>query len=109
MTGAHWPSAGESVRLRRTVTSRCLTPSASPGSGSISDLPSDVLNQPRLARAIGVIYRPEIGLHNHYFEARLAQPFDAVIHIDRSRALEPLERGALWDREEPADTYPNGL
>jgi len=77
---------------------------------STSDLPVlDVLNQPRLERAIGVIYRPETELQSHYFEAHLAQQFDAVVHIDHTRALEPLERTPLWDRGEPAETFPSGL
>ena len=77
---------------------------------STAELPvHDVLSQPRLERAIGVIYRPETELQSHYFEAQLAQQFDAVIHMDRTRALEPLERTALWDRGEPAETFPTGL
>lgn len=67
------------------------------------------LSEPRLERAIGVIYRPETELQSHYFEARLAQQFDAVIHIDRSRALEPLERTPLWNGGEPPETFPSGL
>jgi len=77
---------------------------------STSDLPvHDALSQPRLERAIGVIYRPETELQSHYFEAHLAQQFDAVIHMDHTRALEPLERTALWDCGEPAETFPSGL
>ena len=67
------------------------------------------LSSPRLERAIGVIYRPETELQSHYFEARLAKQFDAVIHMDSTHPLEPLERTALWDRGEPAETYPTGL
>jgi erythromycin esterase-like protein len=67
------------------------------------------LELPRLERAIGVIYRPETELQSHYFEAQLDQQFDAVIHMDRTRALEPLERSPLWDRGEPAETYPSGM
>jgi erythromycin esterase-like protein len=70
---------------------------------------SSVLSRPRLERAIGVIYRPETELQSHYFEARLGDQFDAVIHIDRARALEPLERTPLWDLGEPAETYPTGI
>jgi len=77
---------------------------------STSDLPvHDVFSQPRLERAIGVIYRPDTELQSHYFEAQLAQQFDAVIHMDRTRALEPLERTVLWERGEPAETFPTGL
>ena len=64
---------------------------------------------PRLERAIGVIYRPETERGSHYFEARLADQFDAVIHLDHTRALEPLERTALWDEGEPPETFPSGI
>ena len=63
----------------------------------------------RLERAIGVVYRPETERQSHYFEARLADQFDALIHLDRTRAIEPLERTSLWDRGEPPETYPTGL
>jgi erythromycin esterase-like protein len=45
----------------------------------------------RLERAIGVIYRPDTERWSHYFHARLADQFDAVIHIDETTAVEPLE------------------
>jgi hypothetical protein len=51
---------------------------------------------PRLERAIGVIYRPESERISHYFSARLNAQFDAVIHIDETRAVEPLERTPEW-------------
>jgi erythromycin esterase-like protein len=63
----------------------------------------------RLERAIGVIYRPETERRSHYFHARLADQFDVVLHIDETRAVEPLERTAAWTRGEPADTFPSGL
>jgi erythromycin esterase-like protein len=63
----------------------------------------------RLERAIGVIYRPDTELQSHYFEADLIQQFDIVIHLDHTRALEPLELTPLWDAGEPPETYPTGL
>ncbi|MHB1088271.1 MAG: erythromycin esterase family protein [Acidimicrobiales bacterium] len=63
----------------------------------------------RLERAIGVVYRPETELQSHYFAADLVHQFDVVIHIDRTRALQPLETTSLWDRGEPPETYPSGL
>ncbi len=63
----------------------------------------------RLERAIGVIYRPETERRSHYFHARLGEQFDAVIHLDRTSAVEPLERTSLWDSGEPPETYPTGL
>ncbi|HEX8323517.1 MAG TPA: erythromycin esterase family protein [Tepidisphaeraceae bacterium] len=68
-----------------------------------------LLSTPRLERAIGVIYRPETERWSHYFHARLAEQFDAVIHIDRTTAVRPLERVATWKSEEPDETLPSGL
>jgi erythromycin esterase-like protein len=69
---------------------------------------AELLRAPRLERAIGVIYRPETERRSHYFGARLADQFDAVIHIDTTRAVEPLERSAGWERGELPETYPSG-
>jgi erythromycin esterase-like protein len=63
------------------------------------------LRSTRLERAIGVIYRPDTERESHYFRARLAGEFEAVIHIDETRAVEPLERTAAWDRAEAPETY----
>ena len=63
----------------------------------------------RLERAIGVIYRPESERVSHYFKARLADQFDAVLHFDRTRALEPLPGIEEERTSEPPDTFPAGL
>ena len=70
---------------------------------------SDALRQPRLERAIGVIYRPETERASHYFRAILPAQFDAVIHIDRTRAVEPLECTAEWEAGEVPETFPSGV
>jgi erythromycin esterase-like protein len=62
-----------------------------------------------LERAIGVIYRPDTERYSHYFHADAAKQFDALIHVDRSTALRPLERSALWQQDEVPETYPSGL
>jgi erythromycin esterase-like protein len=62
-----------------------------------------------LERAIGVIYRPETERASHWFSADLHQQFDAVVHLHRTQALEPLDRTPRWDRGEPPETYPSGL
>jgi erythromycin esterase-like protein len=63
---------------------------------------------PRLERAIGVLYRPETERTSHYFSARLPEQFDVLVHVDRTKALEPLER---WGRHEVdlPETYPTGV
>src|SRR5213080_3038681 len=65
-----------------------------------------VLQQRRIERAIGVIYRPETERLSHYFHARLPEQFDAIIHIDETCAVEPLEQTSLWDAGELPETYP---
>jgi erythromycin esterase-like protein len=67
------------------------------------------LREPRLQRAIGVVYLPGTERVSHYFHARLPNQFDALMHLDETRALEPLERTASWDRGELPETYPTGL
>jgi erythromycin esterase-like protein/predicted phosphoribosyltransferase len=70
---------------------------------------ADVLRSARLERAIGVIYRPETERQSHYFRSRVSDQFDAVIHVDETRALEPLERTARWEEGELPETYPVGV
>jgi erythromycin esterase-like protein len=70
---------------------------------------SIALRGPQLERAIGVIYLPQTERQSHYFDARLSDQFDAVIHFDETHALEPLERYALWETGEPPETFPTGV
>jgi erythromycin esterase-like protein len=67
------------------------------------------LRRAHLERAIGVIYRPNTERHSHYFQAHLPDQFDAVIHFDHTRAVEPLEPTAGWTAGEAAETFPTGL
>ncbi|MEV6339368.1 erythromycin esterase family protein [Nocardia vinacea] len=76
------------------------------------DLPgeaTDLLRQPRLQRAIGVVYSPSTERQSHYFHTRPADQFDALIHIDRTTALEPLEPSGVWIEGTTPETYPSGL
>lgn len=70
---------------------------------------ASALAVPRLERAIGVLYLPGSERVSHYFRARLPEQFDFVLHFDETRAVEPLERNALWDAGEVAETFPSGL
>ena len=49
------------------------------------------MREPLLERAIGVVYRPDTERWSHYFEARVARQFDAVVHLDTERGAAPLE------------------
>jgi erythromycin esterase-like protein len=64
------------------------------------------LLEPRLERAIGVIYRPDTERMSHYFYARLPDQFDAVLHFDETRAVEPLDYSAQWEAGELPETFP---
>jgi protein-L-isoaspartate(D-aspartate) O-methyltransferase len=66
----------------------------------------EVLAEPRLERAIGVIYRPENELQSHYFQARLPHQFDEYVWIDETTPVTPL---AAHHPEGLPDTYPFGL
>ncbi len=68
----------------------------------------DALSSRRLERGIGVVYRPANERQSHYFHARLASQFDAIIHLDETRALSPLEFAQPPAVGEPAETFPEG-
>jgi erythromycin esterase-like protein len=75
-------------------------------SWSADDKLAALLRDPRLERAIGVVYRPETERKSHYFEVRLSDQFDAVLHFDETEAVKPLEYTAEWEAGEPPETYP---
>jgi hypothetical protein len=56
-----------------------------------------------------LVYQPETERQSHHFHVRPADQFDAIIHIDKTRALEPLEPTSLWIAGETPETYPSGL
>jgi erythromycin esterase-like protein len=68
----------------------------------------EALEAARLERAIGVVYKPETERASHYFRARIGRQFDAVIHVDTTSALTPLERWSREDADLP-ETYPTGV
>ena len=72
---------------------------------------ANALHGPRLERAIGVIYLPKSERISHYFQARLPEQFDAVLHFDETLAIEPLDRTTQWEvgETEIPETYPSAL
>ncbi len=67
------------------------------------------LSEERLQRAIGVIYRPETERQSHYLYANLPRQFDALIHIDKTSAVRPLDIGQYWQSGEAPETFPVGI
>ena len=69
------------------------------------------LEEPRLERAIGVIYRQATERWSHYFRCRPGRQFDALLHVERTRALHPLDpvEGFLEGHAGTPETFPTGL
>ncbi len=60
------------------------------------------LTEPRLERAIGVIYRPETELASHYFNAVLPAQFDEYVWFEKTQAVRPLETRDLHGVPDPS-------
>ncbi len=69
----------------------------------------ELMREERLERAIGVIYRPQTERISHYFGARIGEQFDAVIHIDQTSAVRPLEVMGQVAPVEEEETFPTGI
>lgn len=63
----------------------------------------------RLQRAIGVVYRPQTERISHYVFADVTRQFDALVHLDTTTALEPLDRDRGWQLEDVARAQPSGV
>jgi erythromycin esterase-like protein len=105
-----WDGPAETKRVRPGLPGSYEALFHDAGVARFLVMPPDVpeLHARRLQRAIGVIYRPETERQSHYFGARLAAQFDAMIHIDETSALAPLEKWSQHPEEAP-ETYPSGI
>ncbi len=66
----------------------------------------DELAEPKLERAIGVIYRPETELASHYFRASLPNQFDEFIWLDETNPVTAANAPGVAGIP---DTYPFGV
>ena len=82
------------------------SPSYSPGNSVRRRALVEALREPRQERAIGVVYRPQSEFLSHYFEAVLAEQFDAYVWFEETRAVTPLPAAP---RPDAPETYPFGL
>jgi erythromycin esterase-like protein len=69
----------------------------------------ELLMEPRLQRAIGVIYRPGTERHSHYYHACLPRQFDFMLHYDATTAVNALDRTLCKRYGELDETFPRGL
>jgi erythromycin esterase-like protein len=58
----------------------------------LSEVEARAVRGARLQRAVGVIYRPMDEYASHYYTATLREQFDAVVHIDETTAVTPLDQ-----------------
>ena len=112
---ADWDAEGERKRVRPSLpgsyerlfhdtgVARFFLPLRENAARSLG-IPTDLLE-----RAIGVIYRPDSERLSHYFTADISSQFDAVYHLDETRALEPLEKHERWIEGEVPETFPSGI
>jgi erythromycin esterase-like protein len=109
-----WDEPGERKRVRPALRGSWEAMLHEAGGGGDVLLPlrggPEALRERRLERAIGVVYLPQSERVSHYFHARLADQFDAVIHVDTTRAVTPLEPSDVWHRgQEAPETYPSAV
>ena len=97
MAASAWGRKGERVKVRPALPESYAALFHETGKGNFMLRLRDggkiqkELGRPRLERAIGVVYAPRTERQSHYFHARLSEQFDAVIHLDQTRAVEPLK------------------
>jgi erythromycin esterase-like protein len=59
--------------------------------------------------AIGVIYRPQTRTSDPLVRRQRARQFDALVHIDHARAVEPYERTQSLDARPATRDIPTAL
>ena len=103
-----WGGAVEKKRVRDALAGSHERAFHDSGAGNFY-VATDGLQERRLGRAIGVVYLPESERMSHYFHSTLAGQFDAVLHFDETRAVEPLDRASQRVTGEAPETYPVGV
>jgi erythromycin esterase len=66
------------------------------------------LDEPIGHRAIGVVYDPDHERWGNYVPTIIPGRYDAFIHVDESRAVDPLHMPVRVDGDAP-ETYPSGM
>lgn len=103
MASSQWGQPGVVKQVRPSLEGSYERVFHDTGIGSfLLPLQDERFRSPMLQRAIGVQYLPETERQSHYFEARLGEQFDAVIHIDESRAVEPIAVPEVVSQREAA-------
>jgi erythromycin esterase len=70
--------------------------------------PPTALLTPRGHRAIGVVYRPQYEAYGNYVPSVLPKRYDALLFLDKTHALHPLQFSGTLEHEVP-ETFPSGV
>jgi erythromycin esterase-like protein len=65
--------------------------------------------KPRGHRAVGVVYRPEYEQYGNYVPTILPWRYDALVYIDESTSLTPLDERPGTTESETSDTFPSAM
>jgi erythromycin esterase-like protein len=105
-----WGEKHETIRVRRALAGSWGALLQKTGIPRLFLAAVETEGGERLERAIGVIYRPETERASHYFHAPLADQFDAIFHIDETRAIEALaDAKEEQETAEAPETWPSGV
>ena len=66
-----------------------------------------LIEEPRLQRAIGVIYRPETERESHYYLCCHSKQFEYIVHFPNTNPVIPLVEKE--EQKDEMETYPYGL
>jgi len=111
---SHWDGVAERKRVLPALPDsyEALLHQARPAAFVLpltaASAPARALAGRRLERAIGVLYIPATERQSHYFFASLPRQFDALVHIDQTTEVVPLEAESAPGAEVP-ETYPSGV
>jgi erythromycin esterase-like protein len=112
-TASHWDGPAELGQVRPSLRGsweRMLHELGRPRFFVSSREAREVLDEERLTRALGVIYRPETEPASHYYGSRIGRQFDVIVHYDETRALQPLARRHVQEAlRDPAEIHPFGV
>jgi erythromycin esterase-like protein len=104
---SEWDGPAEPTQLRPSLPGsweRALHEVGLPRGFVISDQAGDALDEVRLTRSVGAVYRPQTERESHYVAGRLGRQYDVILHYDQTRAVQGIDlaparalEGWLWE------------
>jgi erythromycin esterase-like protein len=113
LAASDWGSAAETTRVRPALPGSYEALFHDTGvERFLLDLRTEndvitALAEPRLHRAIGVIYRPETERISHYYTTRIPAQYDALLHFDHTTPVDTLGPPVTIIADEVPQTFPS--